>query len=130
LRNKISGKISQLHPDFPGVIILQPRSINVSLYDLENAILGDLKVSFDRHTKESREFRSGDCIIGPDKNHRLSAIICHQRKINGGKIHKKTTIYHHYHAKYKLPVEFYIADNVTHWIPKEENRGLKYEKIL
>lgn len=45
LRNKISKKISQLHPDYPGVIVLQPYSINVMLDDMENAILGDLKVN-------------------------------------------------------------------------------------
>ncbi len=125
LRNKISKKISQLHPDYPGVIVLQPYSINVGLADMENAILGDLKVNF---RGPPVLFRAGDCIIGADKNHRLSAIICYQRKINGGKIHKKTTIYHHYHANHKLSSNFYTGNNVIHWIPKRESGGLKYEK--
>jgi hypothetical protein len=125
LRKKISKKIRQLHPDYPGVIVLQPYSINIMLDDMENAILGDLRVNF---RDPFFVFRAGDCIIGTDKNHRLSAIMCYQRKIDGGKIHKKITIYHHYYANHKLSSNIYMDNNVIHWIPKRESGGLKYEK--
>lgn len=122
LRNKISKKISQLHPDYPGVIVIQPYSINVMLDDMENAILGDLKVNI---RGPPVFFRTGDCIIGTDKNHRLSAIMCYQRKTDGS---KKTNIYHHYYANHKLSPDFYTGNNVIHWIPKRGKGHLKYEQ--
>ena len=123
LRDKISKKIRQLHSDYPGVIVLQPDSINVSLDGIENAILGDVKVNI---RGPPVFFRSGDCIIGTDKNHRLSAIMCYQRKTDGS---KKTNIYHHYYADHKLSPDFYTGNNVIHWVPKRGKGHLKYEKI-
>jgi hypothetical protein len=127
IRKKISKKFRQLHPDYPGVIVLQPSSINIMLYDIENAILGDLSINI-RGPPVS--FRTGDCIIGADKNHRLSAIMCYQRKIDGGKIHKKITIYHHYYANHKLSSDFYMGDNVIHLIPERVKGGLKYMELM
>jgi hypothetical protein len=103
LRNKISRKISQLHPDYPGILVIHPLTIDIDLYDIFNALFGDLAVSL----KDNKNpVRLQNRILKRNKNSRISAIIIHRKKtnINGYDI-ENIVIFNRYADK-PLPRDF------------------------
>ena len=102
IRNKISKKVSQLHPDYPGIIVVHPLTYDIMVYDILNALFGDLAVGF----HNNKLVRMQDRILKPGKNNRISAIIIHQRKakITGMDI-ENIVIFNRY-ANNPLPRDF------------------------
>jgi len=127
LRSKISSGVSQLHPDYPGVIVIQPHGLSTSQYDIENALLGDL--AWNPHL-EPKVFRWKDRIFARNKNTRLSAVIYYQRRLQASGYVKKKIIYHNPYAKARLSAEAFKGENVTQFMPiKLESGTLCYKKI-
>jgi hypothetical protein len=113
LRSKISSGVSQLHPDYPGVIIVQPHGFSTMEFDIQNALLGDLKVSI--LLGRSLPFRGEDRIFGKNKNKRLSAVVFCQKRLQMAGYVSKITIVHNPFAKTKLPREIFEGANVTQY---------------
>jgi hypothetical protein len=113
LRNKIQQGIKQLHPDFPGVIILSRHHLDYSDYDVRNALYGDLSVNF--LSKPARAFRTGDRIFGKQKNTRLSAVIYNEKILQNTGYLRRKTVYHNPFGKCKLQKEVFEGKNVTQY---------------
>jgi hypothetical protein len=111
LRSKIEQGIKQLHPDFPGVLILARHHLDYTDYDVKNALYGDLSVNF--LTKPAQAFRTGDRIFGKQKNTRLSAVIHYEKILQNYGYARKKTVYHNPYTKRKLPKEVFEGENVT-----------------
>lgn len=127
LRSKISSGISQLHPDYPGVIVVQPHGLVIGQYDIENALLGDLKVNL---LGEPKAFRGKDRIFAKDKNKRLSAVIYCEKRLQGSGYTKKKLVYHNLNPKTKLSPKIFKGENVTQYIPiKLDNGKVCYKQI-
>jgi len=109
LRSKISSKISQLHPDYPGVIVVQPHGLETGQYDIQNALLGDLGVNI---FGEPKAFRGKDRIFARNKNKRLSAVIHSKRLLQESGYIRKIFVYHNPHAKTKLSTDIFKGENV------------------
>jgi hypothetical protein len=125
LRSKISSKISQLHPDYPGVIVVQPHGLGTSQYDIENALLGDLAVNI---SGEPKAFRWKDRIFAKNKNRRLSAVIYCRKRLQASGYTKKKLVYHNQYAKTKLSTDIFDGENVTQFIPIKLDNGTIYNK--
>lgn len=102
IRKKNSKKVSQLHPDYPGIIVVHPLSFDIMIYDILNAVFGDLAIGFNNN----KLVRKQDRILKPSKNTRISAIIIHQRKtkMTGSEI-ENIVIFNRY-ADNPLPRDF------------------------
>lgn len=57
IRSKIEQGVKQLHPDFPGVLIIGRHHLDYTDYDIMNALYGDLSVHL--ATNRVQEFRTG-----------------------------------------------------------------------
>lgn len=126
LRSKISSGISQLHPDYPGVIIVQPHGLGTGQYDIQNALLGDLAWN---PFGEPKLFRWKDRIFAKNKNKRLSAVIYCKRLLQKSGYIKKKLVYHNPHAKTKLSTDVFKGENVTQFIPiKLDNGTVSYKQ--
>ncbi len=79
IRKKISKGVSQLHPNYPGILVIHPLTIDIDLYDIFNAVFGDLAISKDKDMSLGRQQAR---ILKADKNRRISSIIIHRRKNN------------------------------------------------
>lgn len=110
LRRKITSGIPQLHPNYPGVIIIKPHGPDTSHDDVQNAIFGDLKKFF---VGEPQLFRGRDCIFTKNKNKRLSAIVYYEKRLQDSGYTKKKFVYHNPHAKVKVSPEVFKGENVT-----------------
>lgn len=110
LRSKIEGGVKQLHPRFPGVVILRPNGLDYLQYDIENALFGDLSVNF---AKKASVFRTVDRIFGKRKNTRLSAIIYYDKRLQNSGYSKKKVVYHNPFAAKKLSSDVFEGENVT-----------------
>lgn len=127
LRSKISSGISQLHPDYPGVIVIQPHGLGTGQYDIENALLGDLKVNL---FGEPKAFRGGDRIFAKNLNKRLSAVIYFEKRLQLSGYTKKKVVYHNLDPKTKLSTDVFKGENVTQFIPiKLDNGRICYKQI-
>lgn len=115
LRSKISSGVSQLHSDYPGVIIVQPHGLATMQFDIQNALLGDLKVSI--LPGKSLPFRGGDRIFGKYKNQRLSAVVFYQKRLRAAGHVSEKIVFHNPYAKIKLPPELFEGKNVTQHFP-------------
>jgi len=113
IRKKIEGGVNQLHPNWPGVIIIQPQGLDYLKYDIENALFGDLSV----FVKKAIPFRKGDRVFGKKKNTRLSAVIYYSKRLQDFGYSKKKTIYHNPFATKKLPRSIFEGENVTQFNP-------------
>ena len=103
IRNKISQKVSQLHPDYPGVLVIHPLTIDIGIYDIFNAVFGDLAIPLN----SNRDLvRLQNRILKRGKNKRVSAIIIHRRlsQMNGYDI-ENIVIFNRY-ADNPLPPKF------------------------
>ncbi|MEM2146815.1 MAG: hypothetical protein QW279_15740 [Candidatus Jordarchaeaceae archaeon] len=116
LRRKIESGVSQLHPDYPGVVVFRPYGLDYLEYDIKNALYGDLSINFGRNQAETRWFRTGDRIFSPNSNNRLSAVIIYDKRLQNYGFSRKKTVYHNPFAKNKLPKELFDGDNVTQHI--------------
>lgn len=127
LRSKISSGVSQLHPDYPGVIVVQPHGLGTSQYDIENALLGDL--AWNPYV-EPQVFRWKDRIFARNKNTRLSAVIYYKRRLQASGYAGKKIVYHNLYAKTRLSTEVFKGENVIQFIPtKLDNGAVYYERI-
>ncbi len=127
LRSKISSGRNQLHPNYPGVIVVQPHGLVTGQYDIWNALLGDLKVNL---FGEPKAFRGKDRIFAKYKNKRLSAVICCEERLQGSGCTKKKFVIHNLHAKTKLSTDVFKGENVTQFIPiKLDNGTVCYKQI-
>jgi len=127
LRSKISSGISQLHPDYPGVIVVQPHGLGTGQYDIQNALLGDLAWN---PLVEPELFRWKDRIFAKNKNKRLSVVIYCKRSLQESGYIKKKFVYHNPHAKTKLSPDVFKGENVTQFIPiKLDNGTVRYKQI-
>jgi hypothetical protein len=113
IRNKIEQGIRQLHPDFPGVVILGRHNLDYTEYDVINALYGDLAVEF--HSQPAREVRIGDRIFAKNKNTRCSAVIYYQKSFHEQGYTIKKTVYHNRFAKIRLSPEIFEGENVTQY---------------
>jgi hypothetical protein len=113
LRRKISSGVNQLHPDYPGIIVVRPYRLATTKYDIENALFGDLKVSM--LPGKSLPFRGGHRIFGKNKNERLSAVAFCQKGLQTSGSISEIIIYHNPYAKTKLPHELFGGKNVTQY---------------
>jgi hypothetical protein len=113
IRNKIEQGIRQLHPDFPGVVILGRHNSDYTEYDVINALYGDLTVDF--YTQPAREVRTGDRIFAKNKNTRCSAVIHYQKSFHEQGHTSKKTVYHNPFAKMRLSPEIFEGENVTQY---------------
>jgi len=121
LRNWIASAINQLHPNHPGVLVIQPYGLRPSKYDIENALLGDLRAN---------GFRMGDSILAQRQIERLSAVIYIKKVLQewGWVIEK--FVYHNAYAKRKLSIDVFKGDNVIQFIPKKiDNARIEWHKI-
>jgi len=103
IRNKISKKVSQLHPDYPGVLVIHPLTMDIDLYEIFNVIFGDLAVSKDR---DMSLVRQRDRILKPGKNNRVSSIIIHRRKIEESGYNIENIVIFNPNADNPLPREY------------------------
>lgn len=127
LRSKISSKISQLHPDYPGVIIVQPHGLETGQYDIQNALLGDLAVNL---FGEPKLFRWKDRIFAETKNKRLSAVIHCKRILQESGYIKNKFVYHNPYAKTKLSTNMFKGENVIQFgSTKLDNGTIRYMQI-
>lgn len=106
LRSKIASGVSQLHPDYPGVIIVEPYRLETTQYDIENALFGDLKINL---FGELRPFRGGYRIFEKNRNNRLSAVIYYKK----GLPKNEKLVYHNRFATTKLSDDIFDGENVT-----------------
>lgn len=113
LRRKIEDGVSQLHPDFPGVIIFRPYGLDYLEYDIKNALCGDLSISFGRNSAETKWFRTGDRIFSPSKNSRLSVVVVYDKRLQNNGYTRRKIVYHNPFAIHKLPAEVFDGENVT-----------------
>lgn len=113
LRNKIQQGVKQLHPDFPGVLILARHHLDYSEYDVKNALYGDVSVNF--FSKPVQTFRKGDRIFDKQKNTRLSAVIHYEKILQNTGYTRKKTVYHNPFASKKLGKEVFEGENVTQY---------------
>ena len=127
LRSKISSGISQLHPDYPGVIVVQPLGPETTDYDIENALLGDLAVNL---FGEPRLFRRKDRILAKNINKRLSAVIYYKKRLQASGYTKKKIVYHNPRVKTKLPTDIFKGENVTQFLPTKLDNGTVYYKQI
>jgi len=127
LRNKISSGISQLHPNYPGVLIVQSYGLSTLQHDIENALLGDLKLN---RFGKPRLFRSGDNILVKDRNRRLSAVIYCEKRLQGLAYTRKRLVYHHLNPKTKLSPEIFKEENVTQFLPTKLDNGMIHWKKI
>jgi len=111
LRRKIEEGVSQLHPDFPGVIILRPLGLDYLEYEIQNALFGDLSVNFG--AKKAPVFRTGDRIFAKKKNTRLSAVVLYDKRLQNFGYTRKKAVYHNPFALRKLPKDVFEGENVT-----------------
>lgn len=111
IRSKIEQGVKQLHPGFPGVLIIARHHLDYTDYDIRNALYGDLSVNF--ATNPVQEFRTGDRIFGKRKNTRLSAVILYDKRLQNFGYTRKKVIYHNPFALRKLPKEVFEGENVT-----------------
>jgi hypothetical protein len=115
LRRKIVSGVSQLHPSYPGVIIVKPHGLQINQYDIENALFGDLKVNL---LGKPQCFRGGDRIFAEKKNNRLSAVVyCEERLHELGYV-KKKFVYHNPFAAIRLSADVFKGENVVQFSPK------------
>lgn len=127
LRNNISSGVSQLHPDHPGVLIVQTYGLSTMRYDIENALLGDLKINL---FGELRPFRQGDSILFKDRNKRLSAVIYCEKRLQGSAYVRKKIVYHNFNPKAKLSPEIFKGENIIQFLPtKLDNGKIRLEQI-
>jgi hypothetical protein len=111
LRWKIASGVKQLHPDYPGVIIVNHRELGPLKFEIENAIFGDLSI---KKFGELQLCRNGDRIFAKNKNNRLSAIIFYEKNIyESGYVKKKFVVYHNPYASKKLSFNVFEGENVT-----------------
>jgi hypothetical protein len=113
IRSKVEHGIRQLHPDFPGVIILGRHNLDYTEYDVINALYGDLAVDF--YAQPAREVRTGDRIFAENKNTRCSAVIHYQKSFHEQGYTSKKTVYHNPFAKIRLSPEVFEGENVTQY---------------
>lgn len=125
LRSKISSKISQLHPDYPGVIVVQPHGLETGQYDIQNALLGDLAWN---PFLEPKLVRWKDRIFAKNKNKRLSAVIYCKKRLQASGYTKNKIVYHNPHAKTRLSIDIFKAENVIQFIPTKLDNGTVYYK--
>lgn len=109
LRSKIASGVSQLHPDYPGVIIVEPYRLETTQYDIENSLFGDLKINF---LGELRYFRGGDRIFAKNKNNRLSAVIYYKKRLHKSGYSKEKFVYHNCFATTRLSDDIFEGENV------------------
>lgn len=127
LRSKISSGVSQLHPDYPGVIAVSPHGIDTTHLDIRNALFGDLKVNI--HGRP-RWFRGGDRVFGRKKNRRLSAVVYYRKRLHETGYSRKKFVYHNPYAKTRLSSDFFKGKNVTQFIPiHDEKENIRYEEF-
>jgi hypothetical protein len=110
LRRKIVSGVSQLHPDYPGVIIVKPHGLQVSEFDIKNALYGDLKINI---FGEPQPFRSGERVFAKKKNRRLSAVVYYEKRLRKAGYSKKKLIFHNQFAAKRLPEHVFEGENVT-----------------
>lgn len=110
LRKKIEAGVNQLHPDFPGVIIIRPQGLDYLQYDIENALFGDRSVNL---AKKATSFRTGDRIFGKNKNSRLSAVILYDKRLQASGYRKEKIVYHNPYAATKLTTDIFEGEDVT-----------------
>lgn len=109
LRSKITSGVGQLHPNYPGVLVVRPYGLDTLRYDVENALLGDPKV--DLHS--DRVLRGPDRIFKKGKNERLSAVIYSEERLQESGYNTKTRfVYHNPYAKTKLSTNVFEGENV------------------
>lgn len=124
LRSKVSSGINQLHPDYPGVIVVKSHGLSTIRYDIENALLGDLMVNFG----PSRLIRGGDSVFAKNKNKRLSAVVYCERILQESGYIRKKFVYHNLHARTKLSTDIFNGENVTHVMLVKLDNGRVYYK--
>jgi hypothetical protein len=107
LRSKITSGVGQLHPNYPGVLIVRPYGLDSLRFDVQNALFGDLGI--DRH---GRVIRGRDRIFKHGKNERLSAVVYYEKRLQGSGYMKTRFVYHNCCAKVKLPTNFFEGANV------------------
>lgn len=120
LRRKISSGIGQLHPDHPGVLIVQSHGLSTVRFDVENALLGDLKVNL---FGEARLFRKGDSVLFRDGNKRLSAVVYCEKRLEGSVYTRRKIVYHNLNPKTRLSPEVFKGENVVQFLPTELDNG-------
>jgi len=111
VRRKIVSGVSQLHPDYPGVIIVRPYGLHTLEYDIQNALYGDLSVRFNR--VGSQVFRRGDRIFGVNKNKRLSVVVHYKKILQNSGYTKEKIVYHNPFAAHKIARDIFEGENVT-----------------
>jgi hypothetical protein len=109
LRRKIVSGVSQLHPDYPGVIIVKPHGLEVSQFDIKNALFGDLRVNL---FGEPHFFRGGERVFAEKKNRRLSAVIYYEKRLHEAGYAKKKLIFHNRFAAKRLLEDVFEGENV------------------
>lgn len=127
LRRKISSGVSQLHPDHPGVLVIQPYGLTTGQYDIENALLGDLAVTL---LDKPKMVRWKNRIFGKNKNKRLSAVIYYKKRLQTLGYNREKIVYHNPYAKTKLSASTFGGEYVTQFIPTQREDGkMYYEQI-
>lgn len=117
VRRKIVSGVSQLHPDYPGVIIVRPYGLHTGEYDIQNALYGDLSIRFNR--VGSQAFRTGDRIFGANKNKRLSAVVYYKKRLQNSGYTKEKVVYHNPFAVHKIARDIFEGENVTQFPPSK-----------
>lgn len=112
LREKIKSGINQLHPDYPGVIILKGYPSSFTEYGLQNALFGDLAATFN---KKIPAVRVGNRIFHHNKNLRLSAMIYINRRYTSEDGLRERVVYHNPFASHKLDPEIFQGKNVIQY---------------
>jgi hypothetical protein len=112
LRSKIASAVRQLHPDYAGVIIIEPCRLVAQQYDIENILLGDLRVNF---LGEPKLFRSGDRIFAKNKNNRLSAVIYYKKTLQELRYSREKLVYQNRFATIRLPDDVFAGMNVIQY---------------
>ena len=103
IKNKISKKVSQLHPDYPGILVIHPLTIGIDIYEIFNVLFGDLAVSKDRDVGLVRQYNG---ILKPDKNNRISSVIIHRRRNYENGFNIENIVIFNRYADNPLPRDF------------------------
>lgn len=127
IRRKMSKKISKLPKGEANVIVIKTEGFLLTKSDVENALFGDPIILINKKDHSIRTARERNGLFNPNRNTRLSAVVCYEKTFRESAFVYEKTVYHNPFTEIPLAKQFFAEPGVTQLVPVTKEDGIYME---